>query len=326
MARKPRIHIPGALYHVMLRGNGGQPIFFSDRDRCRLCLLIQEGIERFDHKIHAFCFMGNHIHLAIQTGKIPLSQIVQNFAFRYAAYLNKQRKRVGHVFQGRFKSILVDEAAYLSELVRYIHLNPVRANLVESPGDYTWSGHRTYLGKSPITWLSTEQVLTVFGASPDVSRSQYREFIDAALHSKQEIEFEKGYESSILGDNDFIKEVLIDSLSKTQIQNPPSPIFTFNDLVDCFCTHFQITANTLINSRCGDHTEIRGILILVAQDELFLSSEFIGKAIKRNASGLRRLAQRTRKRASRSPSLSSKIETVRTEIRKKAPTAGPATE
>ena len=88
MARKARIHIPGGLYHVMLRGNGGQDIFFCPEDRYRLFILIQEGIERFGHRVHAFCLMGNHIHLAIQVSDIPLSRIMQNLSFRYTRWIN----------------------------------------------------------------------------------------------------------------------------------------------------------------------------------------------------------------------------------------------
>ena len=88
MARKARVHYPGALYHVILRGNAGQTIFFNDLDRTRFYLLVQEGIERFGHRIHAFCLMNNHIHLAIQLGKIPLSRILQNLSFRYTRWVN----------------------------------------------------------------------------------------------------------------------------------------------------------------------------------------------------------------------------------------------
>ena len=120
----------------MLRGNGGERIFFNDQDRWRMCLLIQEGDERYVHRLLGYCFMTNHIHLAIQVRQVKLSRIMQNLAFRYARYLNRKHKRIGHVFQGRFKSILVDSDRYLKELVRYIHLNPVRAGMVNLPEEY----------------------------------------------------------------------------------------------------------------------------------------------------------------------------------------------
>ncbi len=124
----------------MLRGNQGRQIFYSDSDRTRCCLLIQEGVERFGHRIHGFCLMSNHIHLAWQEGGESLSTAVQNLAFRYAQHVNHIRNEVGHVFQGRFKSILVDKENYLTRLIRYIHLNPVRAGIVTRAEDYKWSG------------------------------------------------------------------------------------------------------------------------------------------------------------------------------------------
>jgi REP element-mobilizing transposase RayT len=133
---------PHASYHVMLRGNDGQPIFFSEEDKYRMCLLLQQGIERFDHRIEAFCFMSNHIHLAIRIGNISISQIIHHLAFRYTGYVNRLYKRIGHLFQGRFKSILIEDETYLKELIRYIHLNPVRAGLTTEPLKYPWSSHR----------------------------------------------------------------------------------------------------------------------------------------------------------------------------------------
>ena len=107
MARKKRIHVPGGVYHVMMRGNGGQDIFFADQDRYRFYLLLQEGTIRFDYRVHAFCLMDN-VHLAVQVAHIPLSKIIQNLSFRYTKWVNKHQGRMGHLFQGRYKAILID--------------------------------------------------------------------------------------------------------------------------------------------------------------------------------------------------------------------------
>jgi putative transposase len=108
MARKQRVYCPGAFYHVILRGNSGQTIFFDDKDRTRFYLLLQEGVERFGHRIHAFCLMTNHIHLAIQIADISLSRILQNLCFRYTRWVNWRQGRTGHLFQGRYKAVLID--------------------------------------------------------------------------------------------------------------------------------------------------------------------------------------------------------------------------
>jgi len=146
MARKPRLHVPGGLYHVILRGNARQDIFFAPRDRTLFYELLQEGVTRFGYRVHAFCLMTNHVHLALQTGDQVLSAGMQNLSFRYARYANQRLDRVGHLFQGRFKAFLVDQDAYGLALVRYIHLNPVRARLVSQAAAYPWSSHRAYLG------------------------------------------------------------------------------------------------------------------------------------------------------------------------------------
>ena len=177
MPRLHRYNSPGAIHHVMLRGNQGRPIFYSDTDRIQCCLLIQEGIERFGHRIHAYCFMSNHIHLAWQQGNEGLSTAVQNFAFRYAQRVNRFRKEVGYVFQGRFKSILVNKENYLTKLVRYIHLNPVRAGLVKRPEDYKWSGHNDYLGIDPVAWIEHDYVLKKYSNDRNIVIERYNEFI-----------------------------------------------------------------------------------------------------------------------------------------------------
>ncbi len=148
MARKPRVHVPGGVYHVILRGNGGQDIFFRKEDRGELCRLLAEGTDRFEYRVHAYCLMTNHLHLAVEAGQVPLSRGMQNLSFRYTRWINRREKRTGHLFQGRYKALLVDRDAYLLELVRYIHLNPVRAELVDDPVDYPWSGRRGYLAKA----------------------------------------------------------------------------------------------------------------------------------------------------------------------------------
>jgi len=210
MARKPRIHFPGALYHVMLRGNGGQDIFLSDSDRNRLFLLIQEGVHRFGNRIHAFCFMDNHIHLAIQIADVPLSKIIQNISFRYTRWINDKSRKTGHLFQGRYKALLVDQDSYLLELVRYIHLNPVRAGLVKQPENYQWSGHNCYLGKENLAWLTTDWVLGQFGAETTTARHNFAKFIKEGIELDSDNKFHHGSKKDgrIIGDDTFLDQIL----------------------------------------------------------------------------------------------------------------------
>jgi REP element-mobilizing transposase RayT len=209
MARKPRIHYPGALYHVMLWGNAGEKIFFEDGDRRQLLKLVEQGVRRFGHRIHAFCLMPNHVHFAIQVGEVPLSKIMQNLSFRYTAWFNNRRGRRGHLFHGRYKAILVDRDAYLLELTRYIHLNPVRAGMVQDPMAYPWSGHRTYLGKRSLPWLTTDWVLGQLGKQMNVAQTRYAHFVGEGVGGGRREEFHRGTgEGRMLGDDDFVSRAL----------------------------------------------------------------------------------------------------------------------
>lgn len=210
MARKPRIYYPGALYHVMLRGNAGQSIFSCDEDRYRFFLLLQEGTCRFGYRVHSFCLMDNHCHLVLQAGHLPLSKGMQNLSFRFTRWMNFREGRTGHLFQGRYKAILVDIDAYLLELVRYVHFNPVRAAMVKMPSEYFWSSHRAYLGDELLPWLSTDLVLAQFDENTVKARSAYVAFMSDGIGEGHRKEFHSGsHEGRVLGDDRFADEVLL---------------------------------------------------------------------------------------------------------------------
>ncbi|HET6421230.1 MAG TPA: transposase, partial [Geobacteraceae bacterium] len=189
MARKQRLHIPGGFYHAILRGNAGDPVFFDDEDRYRFYILLQEGVERYGHRIHAFCLMTNHIHLVVQVADVPLSKIMQNVSFRYTRWINWRQKRTGHLFQGRHKAFLIDRDEYLQQLVRYVHLNPVRVGLVREPEEYRWSSHRAYLGNELLPWLTADFTLDQFSGKIDKARLGFAVFVAAGMTEGHRPEF-----------------------------------------------------------------------------------------------------------------------------------------
>jgi len=210
MARKPRLYFPGAVYHVILRGNAGQDIFFRDKDRLRFCFFIEEGRERFNYLIHAFCLMRNHVHLVLQVGEISISRILQNLSQRYTVWVNRQKGRTGHLFQGRYKAILIDADRYLLALVRYIHLNPIRAGIARVPEDYHWSSHKAYLGREQLPWLTTSTVLSQLSTKPSVARRRFQDFVLEGIKEGRREDLYKGVvDARILGDESFTDEVLI---------------------------------------------------------------------------------------------------------------------
>lgn len=209
MARKPRLHLPGGLYHVILRGNARQNVFFIPADRAFFYDLFSEGVTRFGYRVHAYCLMTNHVHLALQAGEQSLSQGMQNLSFRYTRYLNTRLERSGHVFQGRFKAYLVDQDAYGLELMRYIHLNPVRARMVKTPEAYRWSSHRAYLGEQPLPWLTTDWVLAQFGASMGIARRRFAAFVMAGSAEGHSERFYGGqFDNRVIGEEAFVNKVL----------------------------------------------------------------------------------------------------------------------
>ncbi len=260
MARKPRIHYPGAFYHVILRGNNCQDIFYSKSDRTWIYLLFQEGIERYRHRIHAFCLMTNHIHLIIQVSDIPLAKIVQNISFRYTRYINKRKNRIGHLFQGRYKAILIDADCYLLELVRYIHNNPLRAGIASQPEQYQWSSHRAYIGQQKIAWLLIDSVLLQFADNKKTARKRFHLFCLKGSEEKRRQEFHQGtFEGRILGDDGFSEN----ALTKAQ-ERYIAPVDS-ERLVKAVCKEYMITKEAI--TAPGKHqpgAEARALLAYLA--------------------------------------------------------------
>ena len=179
MARPLRVEYPGAAYHVINRGNAGENIFKLKSDRQKFLDYLQIAVERFMLKIHAFCLMDNHFHILLETQQPNLSRAVQWINVSYAVYFNRKYTRSGHLFHGRFKSILVEADEYLKELSRYIHLNPVRAGLVDQPADYPWSSYPMFIGKTSIPdWIETDWLLSQFGKRRKQAIKKYMHFVE----------------------------------------------------------------------------------------------------------------------------------------------------
>ncbi len=210
MPRKPRIHFPGAVYHVILRGNARQDLFFDAEDRRRFFILLEEGISRYGFRTHGYCLMTNHVHLVLQVAESPLSQIMQNLSLRYTKWVNWRYDRIGHVFHGRYKAILVEVDSYLLELVTYLHLNPIRAKMASSPMDYPWSSHRAYLGLEQTRWLTTDFVLSQFAGGHEKAREAFQHYVSDHIGEGHRPEFHgtNCVDSRVFGDDTFVDQVL----------------------------------------------------------------------------------------------------------------------
>ena len=174
MSRPLRLEFAGALYHVTARGNAREDIFRDDEDRALFLDLAGREIAQQRWRLYAYCLMGNHYHLLIETAEPNLTRGMQRLNQVYTQRFNRRHRRVGHVLQGRYKAIVVDQDSYLKELIRYVVLNPVRAKMVRLPERWVWSSYRTTAGLSAAPpWLAVDEVRGQFGAS----RAAYRRFV-----------------------------------------------------------------------------------------------------------------------------------------------------
>ena len=208
MARKPRIEYPGAFYHIMTRGNRKIKIFFDDEDRERFIETISRYKKKYDLVVYAYTLMDNHIHLLIERGSAPLSKAMQGMLQSYTQWHNRRYEKVGHLFQGRYKAILCDKDSYLLVLIRYIHLNPVRAGYVDVPEEYQWSSHRAYLGLSRSDIVDVDFALGQFAPKRGKAIRLYREFINEELAGGRREEFYCMRDQRILGDEAFYWKVI----------------------------------------------------------------------------------------------------------------------
>lgn len=182
MTRPLRLEFPGALYHVTVRGNDRQDIYLDDADRLAFLRMLGDVADRTGWICHVYCLMTNHYHLVVETPDPNLGKGMQRLNSRYGQWFNRNHDRVGHLFQGRYKAILVQKEGYLMQLARYVVLNPVRAGIVSDPRAWRWSSYRATIGEVPAPrWLATDWLLSQFGTSPQEAIVAYREFVDDGL-------------------------------------------------------------------------------------------------------------------------------------------------
>ena len=182
MARPLRIEFDGALYHLTSRGNQRKAIFKDDTDRQLFLKTLAEVVRRFHWLCHAYCLMDNHYHLVVETPDANLSKGMRQLNGVYTQAFNRRHRRVGHVFQGRFKGILVQKDSHFLEVCRYVVLNPVAAGMVKHPGEWAWSSYRASGGKSSVPeYLTVDEVLGQFGKRRGAAQKRYREFVGEGI-------------------------------------------------------------------------------------------------------------------------------------------------
>lgn len=234
MPRQARLDVPGALHHIMVRGIDKTDIFRDDQDRTLFLERLGLKVSESKSTVYAWALMTNHVHILFKSGEDGISGVMRKLLTWYAQYFNRRHKRTGHLFENRYKSILCDEDNYLLSLVRYIHLNPIRAGIVKTIEEldrYPWCGHRTIFGKAKHPWMDSEAVLSQFGRTRRKSLHEYRLFMREGINQGMIKELTGGglvrsqggwsqvqsmrrrgqqedFDQRILGNGDFVNQIL----------------------------------------------------------------------------------------------------------------------
>jgi len=320
MPRQARLDVPGALHHIMVRGIDKVKIFRDDEDKVRFLERLGQNVEEGKSSVYAWALMDNHVHILFKSGKDGISTVMRKLLTWYAQYFNRRHRRTGHLFENRYKSILCDEDNYLLALIRYIHLNPVRANLVttlEQLDNYPWSGHRTLIGKARHPWMDVHHVLSEFGTTSRKAVNEYRRFMQEGLGQGRLPELTGGglirskggwsqvlsarrsgskeeYDERILGSGDFVNVILkeAEEKAKHQIKLRRSGK-TLTGIVEEECKKERISPNELKGG--GRRRKISSLRATIAKrglDELGLSLAEIARHVGVNTSSIRKAVLR----------------------------------
>lgn len=202
MARRPRVFAPGLLYHVIVRGNQRRLTFRNHDDYRAYLDRLDKYRAQCRVRVYAYCLMPNHVHLLVETGATPLAKFMQGLQQSYTQYFNRRYRKVGHLFQGRYKAIICERDKYLQALIRYIHLNPVRAKLVTRPERYAYSGHKSYLIHGTAKIIDTEPILKLMGG-----KKGYERFVLEGMGEEHNEAYYTVEDQRFLGDEGFGEEI-----------------------------------------------------------------------------------------------------------------------
>jgi len=304
----------------MVRGIDKTDIFRDDEDKARFLERLGQNIEEGKCSVYAWVLMSNHVHILFQRGKDGISTTMRKLLTWYAQYFNRKHRRTGHLFENRYKSILCDEDNYLIALIRYIHLNPVRANIVTTLDEldrYPWSGHRTLIGKAKHTWMDVAHVLSTFGSTKRKAVNEYRRFMQEGLGQGRLPELTGGglirskggwsqvlaarrsgrkeeYDERILGSGAFVNDILKETEEKTKRQlKLRRSGKTITRIIEEECAKGRISQNELKGG--GRRRKISLLRATIAKrglDELGLSLAEIARHVGVTTSSIRKAVLR----------------------------------
>jgi REP element-mobilizing transposase RayT len=288
MARKPRVEYEGAFYHVIVRGNQQQRTFHDDQDRIAYLERLEHYRQRHGFRLFAYVLMSNHVHLLLETKSVPLSKIMQGIQFSYTQRYNRRHRKVGHLFQGRYKAILCDRDAYLLELVRYIHLNPGRLKVPVDPWRYRWSSVGAYLGRSGPVKVDTQEVLRQFGSQVGTARRAYQRFIEEGMKQGHDEKYYQTLDQRFLGEDSFVQEIA-KRIDAKEIEIKAQRV-GFARLLEAICALREVDSKALLQAgRQRQWVAARAQLVYLAREWSGITTKELGRRLHRDASMISRL-------------------------------------
>ncbi len=322
MPRQARLDVPGALHHIMVRGINKSTIFEDDQDRVQFLNRVGEKITNARATVCAWALMTNHVHILFKSGMEGISAVMRKQLTWYAQYYNRRHRRSGHLFENRYKSILCDEDNYLLALIRYIHLNPLRAGLIKTLEEldrYRWCGHSEVIGKRECPWMDTDYALLQFSDSKRKARHEYRRFVGDGIGMGRQPELTGGglirskggwsqvvsarrsgrkeeYDERILGSGDFVNVILKEAEEKTRLQLKLRRTGkTLSKIIDQECDRLNISP---LEIKGGSRRRtVSALWVRIAKrglDELGLSLAEIARHVGVSTSGIARAIKQMR--------------------------------
>ncbi|MFO7605557.1 MAG: transposase [Desulfurivibrionaceae bacterium] len=309
MPRKARIDIPGLLQHVIVRGIERRKIFIDDYDRQIFLARFSSLLEETGTDCFAWALLGNHFHLLLRCNRIELSRFMRRLLTGYAVNFNHRHRRSGHLFQNRYKSIICEEEVYLLELIRYIHLNPLRAEIVsdlEFLGAYPWSGHAVLLGKGKLVGQVTDEVLRLFGENLSDARRNYRQFVadGVPLGKRPELvggglrrsqkasgleEEMESFDDRVLGSGAFVEALQHDANLKAI--SPPK--LTLLEIQKIAGKLFEVEPNSILRrTKTGSASEARSFFCYIAVRLIGEKGIAVGEFLGMGPTGVSRAVRR----------------------------------
>ena len=335
MPRQARIDISGLLYHVIVRGIERREIFPWKEDREDFIKRLEKSLEGSGAKCFAWAVMTNHAHLLIRTGEKKLSGIMRGLLSGYATKFNIKHKRSGHLFQNRYKAIICEEEQYLLELIRYIHLNPVRAKIVlnmEELDNYEWTGHSVIMGKREKEWQEVEELLGRFDCKIRQARGKYRRFVEEGLGLGKQNKFDGGgglirsagglrevlrnrkngvkeqADERVLGSGGFVKSILKGLEEKNKIKEKAKRKLDIEKLAEKVSKYYGMKVTQIKGaSRKREIAKARAVFVNLGIDYLGLSGSRFEKELKVSSSGISKLYRRGKEVTKSEPEVIPKI-------------------